>query len=352
MHKLLEQDNLTNMLSTQLEEINTYTVPPWNIPLELFNIKNRKDQAKAAVLETLDKEGPKTLAIFTDGSDIPNRGKGAAAIILNNNMVIKRHIPKEAQISNYETEIIGLSLAVEAAKREIYRHREAGEDIKKIFIFCDNQGALRRVLDPTIAASAQYLYLKAHQEYKTLINLVPTYLWWCPGHSGIEGNDKADKAAKEAAADITTKKQQVKQSLSKIMQKIKTNKMIYSGEEKNRIKFKTNPKILAKELNKLEKAQTSIIYQLRSAHSTLNDHLFRIKIRNNSLCEKCQKSETVSHFLTFCKRYKAQRKRMKVDLKIEKIIYNENNLSRLLDVPLAIPHIIRYIESSNRFDYY
>ncbi|MBW0490277.1 hypothetical protein O181_029992 [Austropuccinia psidii MF-1] len=203
------------MLSTQLKEINTYAVPPWNIPLELLNIKNHKYQAKAAVLETLDKEGPKTLAIFTDGSVIPNRGKGEAAIIINNDMVIKWHIPKETQISNYETEIIGLSLAVEAAKREIYRHWEAGEDIKNVFIFCDNQGALRRVSDPTILESAQYLYLKAHQEYKTLINLVPKYLWWCPGHSGIVGNDKADKEAKEAAANITTKKQKVEQSLSK-----------------------------------------------------------------------------------------------------------------------------------------
>ncbi|MBW0510337.1 hypothetical protein O181_050052 [Austropuccinia psidii MF-1] len=128
--------------------------------------------------------------------------------------------------------------------------------------------------------------------------------------------------------------------------------MVYSREEKNRIKFETNPRILAKELNKLEKAQTSIIYQLRSGHSTLNDHLFQIKIRNDPLCEKCQRSETVSHSLTFCKRYKAQRKGMQVYLKIEKIIYNENNLSRLLDVPLEIPHIIGYIESSNRFDYY
>ncbi|MBW0510339.1 hypothetical protein O181_050054 [Austropuccinia psidii MF-1] len=135
IHKLLKKDDPTNIQSTQLEEINTYAVPPCNIPLELFNLKNGKDQAKAAILETLDKEGPKTLAIFTDGSDIPNRGKGAAEIILNKNMVIKRHIPKETQISNYETEIIGLSLAVEAAKREIYRHWEAGKDIDKIFIF-------------------------------------------------------------------------------------------------------------------------------------------------------------------------------------------------------------------------
>ncbi|MBW0469932.1 hypothetical protein O181_009647 [Austropuccinia psidii MF-1] len=242
------------MLCTQLEEINTYAVPPWNIPLGLFNIENGKDPAKEEVSETLDKEGPKKLAIFADGSDIPNKGKGAAAIILNNDMVIKRKIPKETQKSNYETEIIGLSLAVESAKREIYRHWDAAEDIEKIFIFCDNKGALRRVSDPTVAEPAQYLYLKEHQEYKKFINLVPTYLWWCPGHSGIEGNDKADKAAKEEAADITTKKKQVKQSLSKIMQKIKTKiKMVYSREEKNRIKLKTNPKILAKELNKIRK---------------------------------------------------------------------------------------------------
>ncbi|MBW0484647.1 hypothetical protein O181_024362 [Austropuccinia psidii MF-1] len=215
IHKLVERDKIINALDTQIETINTYAVPPWNIPLEVFNLNNDKAQAKTLVLEALNKQGPDTLAIFTDGSDIPDRGKRAVAIILNNNMIIKRHMLKETKISNYETEIIGLSLAVEAAKREIYKRRDNGETVGKIYIFCDNQGALRKVADPTTSSSAQYLYLKTHQEFKTLKNLVTTYLWWCPGHFKIEGNDKADKAAKEAALDNTMKTQQVKHSLSK-----------------------------------------------------------------------------------------------------------------------------------------
>ncbi|MBW0467386.1 hypothetical protein O181_007101 [Austropuccinia psidii MF-1] len=187
----------------------------------------------------------------------------------------KRPLSEKTQISNYETKIIGLKLAVEVAKREIYKRRDAGERIEDIHIFCDNQTALRKVADPTIPSIAQYLYLKTHQEYRTLINLFPTYLWWCPGHSDIEGNDKADKAAKEAAHDNATKTLTIRQSLSTAMKKINDNSLTnFSTEEKLRIKFKSNQKVLARELNKLEKAQTLIIYQLRSGHLTLNDHMF------------------------------------------------------------------------------
>ncbi|MBW0493197.1 hypothetical protein O181_032912 [Austropuccinia psidii MF-1] len=93
---------------------------------------------------------------------------------------------------------------------------------------------------------------------------MPVQLWWCPGHLGIEVNEKANKEAKKAASNPTSRKQEIKTSLSKKFQDIaKINKdQPLTTEEQERIRFKTNPKLIAKTLKTMEKAQTSIINQL------------------------------------------------------------------------------------------
>ncbi|MBW0577453.1 hypothetical protein O181_117168 [Austropuccinia psidii MF-1] len=122
-----------------------------------------------------------------------------------------------------------------------------------------------------------------------------------------------------------------------------------SEEEKKRVKFKGDPKALLKELDKWERAHTSIIHQLRCNHTTLNDHLFRIKLRGDPLCNTCQRPETVKHYLTHCKKYKLQRKKMKDVMRKKKITYNNQNLIRLLDNPLAIQDLLVYIGEMKRF---
>ncbi|MBW0462971.1 hypothetical protein O181_002686 [Austropuccinia psidii MF-1] len=136
--------------------------------------------------------------IFMDGSDIPDKGKSAAAIIMLEGPTVTRHITKTTLSANFELELVGLKLVIELIKRKLYSKKERQELKGKVHIFCDNQGALRKVANPTIPSTGQHLYLQISNELLSLSQLMTINLTWLPGNKGIEGNKKADTEAKKS----------------------------------------------------------------------------------------------------------------------------------------------------------
>ncbi len=68
-----------------------------------------------------------------------------------------------------------------------------------ISIFCDSQTAINKLAKMNNSAG-QALKIQIYQKVGQLTqqgHRVSVY--WIPGHSGLEGNERADKAAKEAA---------------------------------------------------------------------------------------------------------------------------------------------------------
>ncbi|MBW0541884.1 hypothetical protein O181_081599 [Austropuccinia psidii MF-1] len=328
----------------------TTSNPPWQPPHKVFNLGTEKGKAKRKVIETLDSLTSKDIVIFTNGSDIPNKGKGAAAVIEKEKIIISNHIPLTTKISNFETELVGIILTIEAARRAIAIQSIKGKETNNKYIFSDNQGALLKSAHPFKPSTAQYLYLKIFHDINSLQILAPIQLWWCSGHVGITGNELANTEAKNSALDSTQTTFKLKHSLVKLSQETKkaTNKNELTEEETQRTKnLKSKPQILITALNKLEKAKSSILHQLRSEHVGLNKHLKRICLRGDPLCKTCNRPESVNHFMTHCRRYKAQRKRMKDKLRKKKIIFWETSMSRLLDVPKALEMIIKYVDETS-----
>ncbi len=67
-----------------------------------------------------------------------------------------------------------------------------------IGIFCDSQTAINH-LKECDSAEGQALKMQIYQKAKKLLQQgYEISVRWVPGHSGIEGNERADKAAKEA----------------------------------------------------------------------------------------------------------------------------------------------------------
>ncbi|MBW0520441.1 hypothetical protein O181_060156 [Austropuccinia psidii MF-1] len=273
VHLLIDGEDPKQKLLINPERIKIYPTPPWNKSLNISNIGKTKDEAKKEVLKLLTRIKLDTdLLIFTDGSDIDGKGKGASAITFPACTVIKRHIPKKNLITNFETELIGLNSAIEIVRQETQKrirnetidlHNNRGQ----IYILSNNQGALRKVANPDKSSPG-------HKMLQSIQKVIPVNLWSCPGHSDIEGNELADKEAKSAAENVLIQHYPVQPSIAKLTQLIASEKKStkLSEEEKKRIKFKGNAKALLTELNKWERAHTSIIHQLRCNHSTLNDH--------------------------------------------------------------------------------
>ncbi|MBW0478364.1 hypothetical protein O181_018079 [Austropuccinia psidii MF-1] len=139
--------------------------------------------------------------IFTDGSDIPNKGKGEEAVIEKDNIILSKHLPISAKASNFETELVGIILAIEAARRAIAKERIKGQKTNRIYIFSDNQGELMKSKHPRKPSTAQNLYLEIYHNINSLKKIAPVQLWWCPGHIGITGNELEDEEAKDAARE-------------------------------------------------------------------------------------------------------------------------------------------------------
>ena len=68
-----------------------------------------------------------------------------------------------------------------------------------INIFCDSQSIINNLRHCNVGAG-QALKLQIYQKAQELVERGHSiFIRWIPGHSGVEGNERADKAAREAA---------------------------------------------------------------------------------------------------------------------------------------------------------
>ena len=125
-----------------------------------------------------------------------------------------------------------------------------------------------------------------------------------PGHAEVPGNDRADALAKQGAmktqsntnASIDTAKQTIKQNKRRIWLRE------WSETDKGRsIYYHMTSPNPGDSLNQLKRNEQVTVFRLRSGHCILNNHLTRIKAKENPECPLCgSPEETVQHHLFEC----------------------------------------------------
>ena len=257
------------------------------------------------------------IKIFTDGSACGG-GVGASAVMYETDQAgftaRKFHLGSEQDHTSYEAELAGALMAVHLATK--------APPNSAVSIYVDNQSTLKAITSPPTGPGA--LFIEALNESMKLIALKRPVLAkritfrWISSHSGVEGNDTADRLAKEAAVGGSSPVHLLPDLLTRPLPRsatairaehrkaiaIEWTHILDKSPCKDRLRAvdpSFHPAKFHKLVSDMRRGHSSLINQLRSNHIALNFYLHRIKKRDDPMCEHCPaERETVRHFLFDC----------------------------------------------------
>ena len=324
-----------------------------------IDIPINKDTSKR-----VDANAVEQIKVYSDGS--AHGGKVRAAAVLkrtgNPDRVLKFHLGTTEQHTVYEAELVGMILGLHLIKTE-------PRNKVKCALSVDNQAALSAI-GSKMNKSGQHLaaaVLKLAKQLKKHGGNGRFRLTfrWSAGHVGIEGNEDADNAAKQAAEGSSSDNNDLPQYLRKTLgyslsatrqshnEKLKLQ-WIATWSKSPRYRRISYPDLLTPYSQKflkyissegVSRTAASRVFQLRVGHAPLNLYLHRFKKVNSAQCPACgHPTETVEHYLVQCLKYAHERWPL-----LSKMRGNPPRLEKILSDTELLAPLINFIEATERF---
>ena len=216
----------------------------------------------------------------------------------------------------YDGELAGIAKALREASR-------TSLSFKHIWIFTDNQAAIRNSYK-LCPHPGQQISLQIQQLSKDLLDSdqdLNLHLHWVPGHTGIQGDDEADRLAKQAA-ECPQPAQHSYLSLTRLKTQIRQSALVQwqqywiqlpaakQGRHFRSIHFHLPSIHPAPHFFKLNRLQLATVTQLRLGHDYFNSYLCRLDENINASCN-CDKRtpvpQTPEHLILYCSKYHQHR---------------------------------------------
>lgn len=289
-----------------LETRLPFPCPPWWVPTEIL-IEDR-EQAKATEISLRTEPG--TLRAYTDGSG-KDLLRGSSAYFPQTQTTRKAFHGGNTQYTVYAAELYGILMAVSAA---VTLKSQGTVVFNTLRIFTDNQAAIISNNKPQ-QQSGQYIIRDTAAILSRLSDMgVRTVIHWIPAHEDVEGNEEADRLAREATSSLNCPPQipgiapcqvTLRTSLrtglkQRMLEDWATEwKDTKHGKELRKI-FPRPTRALLRLHSGLQKPVSSCITQLHTGKIGLGHYLHRIGARESALCECELADQTVLHVLKGC----------------------------------------------------
>ena len=250
-------------------------------------------------------------SIYTDGSKIEGR-VGAALTLWKGGREVRNHKARlEPHCSVYQAEMWALYKAAETAEKR---------GAPNTRIYCDSRSALESVTDETslhpLAVKTRALIYTARSRAQKI------ELFWVKAHVGLEGNERADVLAKDAALKLKTKAVYDSCPISYVKRQIRKrtlddwNRRYMEAETAGTTKLFFPDAVEAyATIRKVE--LDPLIVQIMTGHGGFSQYLHRFKCKESPacLCDE-EKEETVEHLLVECPIYGENRMKLEFELDV------------------------------------
>jgi ribonuclease HI len=318
-----------------------------------------KDRDTSIRMEEADKAAVK---VYTDGSAM-EAGVGASAVVIDSTtgatQVRKFHLGKTTDHIGYEAEVIGLTLAIHQIAELPHRGPTS--------IYTDNQAGLKAINSPP-DGPAGYLIQNIVKQMKDLRERCPIFarditFRWISSHSGVPGNERADKEAKRAAEGHSSRRNLLPAMLRRPLPKSATaTKRVFrdkivaewtarrnTSKRKGRMDLidpSFTPSRYQKLISSLSRNSSTTLNRLRSNHAPLNAFLHRIKRADSPTCTKCEQAdETIRHYLFECQAFRETRRET-----LDGLGRDSRNTSFLFSTAKGTKALLKYVKGTKRLD--
>lgn len=316
-------------------ETTLWEIPPWSFTSPKIHLECMSFDKRAAsqamihnALESIFDKYPGHHAIYTDGS---KNMQGVGSAITYGKDSYYWSLPLLASVYTAEQYAIWQALLF-IGTLETGHYLILSDSLSSLQAINDFQ-----TRDPLVHRNlAQITWLQ--QNGKTVVFV------WIPSHVGIEGNQLADKMAKEASGNgvddnIPIRAEDVKNTLKQTILDCWQTEWNHTVAKLREVKPMVHPWLDVQKLRSLNRREQSVVTRLRIGHTNATSlHLLRGNRQPN--CEACNTRLTVEHILVECPRYEPFR--------------SEHNIPRTLRAILGstdstIHRVIQYLKDAELF---
>jgi ribonuclease HI len=345
--------------------------PPWDLPTVIqppscIFLPRRSAVALHNLIFALYCNTTRTVFIYTDGSASANPGRcgSAAAFFFDQQWYV------------FNTPVgLGFSLTAELCAFKLAFAKLAllmsspGSQVRQVFMFSDSQTSIG-LLEGWLQPRCHYRLVSViRDQLFTLRAALTLSIFWSPGHTGINGNVRADQAAAVAATQVQCTSPSpgqplVPQSLSRSLT-VTALRLSWQHFWSSYCRSSTDSDSLGRirqvvgrwhVISLGSRPQQTLLARLRFGHCPLRAHLSRFHPNVSPFCA-CGERETVAHFLLHCRLFVPQRTVMFAAVRLvysmsisEAVLLGEPDFTLSSHAHLAIVSAVHsFVLSTGRF---